>query len=349
MSEPHQQPVQPGPYIPQQAGDPLPPAQPQIPTQGGGGLPGALTVPYAPQHGVPGLPTQAEIAAGAAYQQVVLGYQPSVPFPPQPPQPAYRPARRRLWPAITVTIVLIALAAVVAWQELQIVDLSDRLAKTQAQAQADRDSAKAAAEAMASRIAGMEKESFHPEQIAAAALPSVFRVKAGQFSGTAWVVGKPTSGGGAYLFTNFHVVESVWNKGEKKVGIEHKDLRFDATIVKVDKDKDLAQLETTAKFTGLAVAAEAVQPGEPIVVVGAPLGLDSSVTTGVVSAIRKLEGTDETYVQFDAPINPGNSGGPVINAQGQVVGIATAKLKNAEGIGLAIPIGLACQAFPICG
>jgi S1-C subfamily serine protease len=202
---------------------------------------------------------------------------------------------------------------------------------------------------MASRVAALEKSAFHPDQIAAAALPSVFRVKAGQFSGPAWAVGKPTSGGGAYLFTNFHVVESVWNRGEKKVGIEHKDLRFDATIVKVDKDKDLAQLETTSKFTGLAIASNAVRPGEPIVVVGAPLGLDSSVTTGVVSAFRKIEGTDETYVQFDAPINPGNSGGPVINAQGQVVGIATAKLRNAEGIGLAIPIGLACQAFPICG
>jgi len=54
-------------------------------------------------------------------------------------------------------------------------------------------------------------------------------------------------------------------------------------------------------------------------------------------------------VQFDAPINPGNSGGPVINAQGEVVGIASAKVRNAEGIGLAIPISLACQLFPICG
>jgi S1-C subfamily serine protease len=248
-----------------------------------------------------------------------------------------------------MVIVLCALAGVVGWQGLQMVELSDRLTHAQAQAQADRDSAKAAAETMASRVAALEQSSFRPDQIAAAALPSVFRVKAGLFSGTAWAVGKPTSAGGAYLFTNFHVVESVWNRGDKRVGIEHKDLRFDATIVKVDKDKDLAQLETTAKFAGLAVAGEAVRPGEPIVVVGAPLGLDSSVTTGVVSAFRKIEGTDETYVQFDAPINPGNSGGPVINAQGQVVGIATAKLRNSEGIGLAIPINMACQAFPICG
>ncbi len=248
-----------------------------------------------------------------------------------------------------VALVLVLLAGVVGWQALRIIELSDRLTQAQGQAQLDRASSKTEVEAMASRVAALEKAAFHPDQIAAAALPSVFRVKAGAFSGTAWAVGKPTSGGGAYLFTNYHVVESVWKKGDRKVGIEHKDLRFDATIIKVDEDKDLAQLETTAKFTGLAVASQAVRPGEPIVVVGAPLGLDSSVTTGVVSAFRKIEGTDETYVQFDAPINPGNSGGPVINAQGQVVGIATAKLRNSEGIGLAIPIALACQTMPICG
>jgi putative serine protease PepD len=132
------------------------------------------------------------------------------------------------------------------------------------------------------------------------------------------------------------------------VNIEHKQQLYRATIVKVDKERDVAHLETDGKFPGLVVSSSDVRPGQPIVVVGAPLGLDSSVTTGVVSAFRKLEGTDDTYVQFDAPINPGNSGGPVINAQGQVVGIATAKIRNAEGIGLAIPIGQACQLFPIC-
>ena len=81
--------------------------------------------------------------------------------------------------------------------------------------------------------------------------------------------------------------------------------------------------------------------------VGAPLGLDDTVTSGVVSAYRP-DDTDGPTIQFDAPINPGNSGGPVVNASHQVVGLATAKAKDAEGIGLAIPIKTACDTFAVC-
>jgi len=84
-----------------------------------------------------------------------------------------------------------------------------------------------------------------------------------------------------------------------------------------------------------------------VVVVGAPLGLEDSVTTGVVSAYRPDDAEGAT-IQFDAPINPGNSGGPVVNASNQVVGIATAKAKDAEGIGLAIPVKTACTTFAVC-
>ena len=80
--------------------------------------------------------------------------------------------------------------------------------------------------------------------------------------------------------------------------------------------------------------------------VGAPLGLEDSVTTGVVSAYRQ-ESNGPT-IQFDAPINPGNSGGPVVNSADEVVGLATAKARDAEGIGLAIPIKTACDAFGVC-
>jgi S1-C subfamily serine protease len=70
------------------------------------------------------------------------------------------------------------------------------------------------------------------------------------------------------------------------------------------------------------------------------------VTTGVVSAIRDdIPGeAGKTFIQFDAAINPGNSGGPVVDAQKQVVGVASEKV-NAEGIGLAIPISNACRSF----
>ena len=275
-----------------------------------------------------------------------------VPLPPamQPPMLLAPPVAPRPRRSIVTTLLLILLILAVSGQTYWIYQLSGQLSEAKTEAARDRQNAGDTVEAVSSRVAELEKAAFHPDQIAKNTLPSVFRVKADRFSGTAWAVGKPTASGGANLFTNYHVVETVWDKGgERKVSIEHNEKLYYAKIVGVDKDKDVAHLQTDDKFPGLPVARGAVTPGQPIVVVGAPLGLESSVTTGVVSAFRKLEGGSDTYVQFDAPINPGNSGGPVINAQGEVVGIASAKVRNAEGIGLAIPIDLACQLFPICG
>ena len=67
----------------------------------------------------------------------------------------------------------------------------------------------------------------------------------------------------------------------------------------------------------------------------------------VISAYRP-DDQEGPMIQFDAPINPGNSGGPVINARAEVIGIASAKFLESEGIGLAIPIGLACDKYPVC-
>lgn len=248
-----------------------------------------------------------------------------------------------------LVLTILVLFGLSSAQAFLVYKLTRELDQTRAQARADRVAASAEVEAVASRVAELERAAFRPDRIAEAALPSVFRVKAGQASGTAWAVGKPRADGGANMFTNFHVVETFWNTGGRSVSLEHRQQLYKATIVKVDKDLDVAHLETDGKFPGLTISPTEVRPGQPIVVVGAALGLDNSVTTGVVSnATRRLEGDSNTYVQFDAPINPGNSGGPVINAQGQVVGIASAKIRNAEGFGLAIPIADACRLFPIC-
>ncbi|GAB3956496.1 hypothetical protein GCM10027614_68900 [Micromonospora vulcania] len=271
-------------------------------------------------------------------------------WPGAAPLPAARPARRR-WPAVLATLAVVVLAAVAGVQAYQLNRLSDRLGDT------DRRLAQAQA-ADGTRIEGLDKRAealekqagaaFNPEAVASAVLPSVFRVRAGQFTGTAFAVGKPATGGGTNLFTNFHVVEAVWDGGGRQVFLERTDQRFPATIVKVDKTNDVAQLRTTGKFTGLVTAPAAVKSGQQIVVVGAPLGLEDSVTTGVVSALRDAQGSSGPAIQFDAPINPGNSGGPVINGSKQVVGIATAKARDAEGIGLAVPIKVACDGFKIC-
>ncbi|HEX2771725.1 MAG TPA: S1C family serine protease [Micromonosporaceae bacterium] len=273
------------------------------------------------------------------------------PGPPAVPGQAAALGPRQGRSRTVAVLAALVLLAVLGWQAYQIVHLSGQVRD------ADRrlDQAVAADDARADgldeRVGALERDAgkvFNPEAISAAVLPSVFRVVAGPVSGTAFAVGKPASGGGTNLLTNWHVVEAVWESGQRRVFLERTGQRFPATIVKVDKEHDVAQLKADARFTGLVAASAPAKSGQQIVVVGAPLGLEDSVTTGVVSAQRSIPDLAGPVIQFDAPINPGNSGGPVVNGDKQVVGIATAKQRDAEGIGLAVPIKTACDAFPIC-
>src|SRR4029453_8050561 len=104
----------------------------------------------------------------------------------------------------------------------------------------------------------------------------------------------------------------------RKVFLERGKDELSATIVKVSKGKDLALLRANRKVAGLETATATVKPGQQVVVVGAPLGLEDTVTTGVVSAYRP-DDSDGPSIQFDAPINPGNSGGPVVNSADDVL------------------------------
>ncbi len=262
-------------------------------------------------------------------------------------EPAAEPAvlkgrgRTRL---LTLAIVLV-LVLVSGWQAYRLERVGRNNDKLAAVLSAERDKSSQ----LTDRTTRLEKQLagvFDPEAISSAVLPSVFRVRAGQFTGTAFSVGGKAASGEANLLTNFHVVESVWNAGNRRVFLERGKDELSATIVKVSRDKDLALLRATKKITGLAAAPATVKPGQQIVVVGAPLGLEDSVTTGVVSAYRQED--NGPTIQFDAPINPGNSGGPVVNSADEVVGLATAKARDAEGIGLAIPIKTACDAFEVC-
>lgn len=335
---------------------------PDSPTPGGpawagtgpGGWPASGQAAGTP---LPGGPAP-QPAAGPGHSGVPVGQPVSgAAYPPgQPGWPApvtagpAAPARRRWLPVAALALAAV-LAVVAGVQAYQLNRLDDRLATTDrrlAEAQSADDTRLGGLEKRAEALEKQAGAAFNPEAVASAVLPSVFRVRAGQFTGTAFAIGKPLAGGGTTLLTNFHVVESVWDGGGRKVFLERTDQRFDATIVKVDEAKDLAQLRTTAKFTGLVAARTPVKSGQQIVVVGAPLGLQDSVTTGVVSAFRKDEDGSGPVIQFDAPINPGNSGGPVINGAKEVVGIATAKARDAEGIGLAVPVKTACDTFKIC-
>ncbi|NUT35088.1 MAG: trypsin-like serine protease [Hamadaea sp.] len=248
------------------------------------------------------------------------------------------------WPGVVALALVAVLLALTGFQAYQINDLGNDLDAARAElAKADAEGGKRV-EAIENRLATQ----FDAEKIAAKSLPSVFRVRTGQSIGTAFAVGAAASDGGTNLLTNFHVIEDVWDSGTKKVKIEHADQLYDATVVAGDKKADIAQLHTTAKIPGLKVAAGEAKSGQQILVVGAPLGLKDTVTSGVVSAFRAQSSQHGPYIQFDAPINPGNSGGPVINAAYEVIGIASAKYTEAEGLGLAIPIKIACDEFSIC-
>jgi S1-C subfamily serine protease len=204
---------------------------------------------------------------------------------------------------------------------------------------------------LADRVGELERragEVFDPEAVADAVLPSVFMVVAGDFTGTAFAVGPATANGGTNLFTNYHVVQAVWEQGGREVSLERTNQRYQAEIVDVDEETDVAWLTTSASFRGLATSGE-VRSGQQIIAVGAPLGLSDVVTTGVVSTpAQELPDGSGPWIQFDAAVNPGNSGGPVVNADRAVVGIATRKSNAAEGIGFAVPIDVACDLFDIC-
>jgi putative serine protease PepD len=261
--------------------------------------------------------------------------------------PAAPPRRSRRGQAALVLAALLTIITV--GQTYFIVRLDQRQNRTERAALESRKQADARIHGLETRVNALETQAgkaLDAAAVAADVTPSVFRVIAGDFSGTAFAIGKEPTGGGTDLLTNFHVVEKLYDSGGRNVAVERDNKRYTAKIVKVGHGKDIALLHANESFPRLQPAPATATQGQPVVVIGAPLGLEETVTTGVVSALR--ETADGPVVQFDAPINPGNSGGPVVNAQKQVVGIATAKANAAEGIGLAIPIAVACGSLANC-
>jgi len=147
-----------------------------------------------------------------------------------------------------------------------------------------------------------------------------------------------------YILTNNHVVE-----GAEKVKIRLNDGReFTATLKGQDSRTDLAVLYIKAKDLPVAVLGDSdkLEVGEWAIAIGSPFGLEHTVTVGVISAKGRSglgTGTYEDFIQTDASINPGNSGGPLINIDGEVIGINAMIIQPGTGIGFAIPINMAKQ------
>ncbi|BBD53842.1 HhoA/HhoB/HtrA family serine endopeptidase [Planktothrix agardhii] len=144
------------------------------------------------------------------------------------------------------------------------------------------------------------------------------------------------------IITNAHVVD-----GATKVSVVLKDGRqFEGKVVGTDPVTDVAVIEIQAdNLPTLTIGnSETLQPGELAIAIGNPLGLDNTVTVGIISATGRsgsevgIPDKRVSFIQTDAAINPGNSGGPLLNQKGEVIGMNTAIIQGAQGLGFAIPI-----------
>jgi serine protease Do len=146
------------------------------------------------------------------------------------------------------------------------------------------------------------------------------------------------------ILTNEHVVGRA-----SRIRVSLADGReFDAELVGADPNHDIAVLRALAseELPWLPLGSSSdLMVGEPVIAIGNPFGLSNTVTTGVISAldrsIRTERRTFHGFLQTDASINPGNSGGPLLDAEGELVGINTAVYQGGQGIGFAIPIDAA--------
>jgi len=146
------------------------------------------------------------------------------------------------------------------------------------------------------------------------------------------------------ILTNDHVISGA----SRIIATTKSGTELECEVVGSDADNDLAVLRVKnapASLPTLKLGTSSdILIGETIVAIGNPFGFSNTVTAGVVSALgRSVRGNDNQrvytyFIQIDAPINPGNTGGPVVNIQGEMIGIATAIIGGAQGIGFAIPV-----------
>ena len=170
--------------------------------------------------------------------------------------------------------------------------------------------------------------------------PAVVLIRTGSGLGTGVVI----DGKQGLILTNAHVVGR-----NRQVNVRLKSAReLTGQVLGVDRDIDIAVVKVSSAIALPAAVlgdSDRIDVGQTAIAIGNPLGLEQSVTSGVVSAVnrRLSEKQEQGFIQTDAAINPGNSGGPLVDSQGRVIGINTAVLRvdGAEGLGLAIPINVA--------
>ena len=166
---------------------------------------------------------------------------------------------------------------------------------------------------------------------------AVVEVKCGNALGSGWPL---STGSQTVIVTNHHVIEPCLDP-LVPVMINFAGGSISADDLISDEGNDLAVIRTSHSFEGLATA-EKPRIGQWVMSVGNPLGLDRSVNFGTVSNV------ENTQIILDVAINPGNSGGPLVNADGQVIGVTSSVVSDANNIGIAIALKQLCENLLIC-
>ena len=165
-------------------------------------------------------------------------------------------------------------------------------------------------------------------------LPSVVTVKTNAAQGTGFIIDS-----NGYVVTNAHVLAD--SNGYLAQGIQiitDSQNTISATFIGYDANLDLALIKVPGTYTPLKLGdSNSVQVGDKVIAIGNPLGLQFSVSEGIVSAVNR-QGSNgvKAYIQTDASLNPGNSGGPLINQNGEVVGMNNFKISGGENLGFAL-------------
>jgi len=161
------------------------------------------------------------------------------------------------------------------------------------------------------------------------AIKGVVTIRTDVGQGTGFII---TNNG--YVVTNAHVLSGA----REAIAIDYNQNINTVTLIGYDSEFDIALLKIAGQHDKLRLDdSNDVQIGEKVIAIGNPLGLQFSVTAGIISAIHRtgLNGQD-AYIQTDAALNPGNSGGPLINKEGKVIGINNFKVSSGESLGFAL-------------
>jgi putative serine protease PepD len=256
--------------------------------------------------------------------------------------------------AVAVALLVALLAGALTWKRLddqrdEIAGLRRELAAATKSANAQRAATDATTRDLSLRVGTLEAAAQNtpdPVALSQQTMPSVFTIETDFGLGSAWVAA--STNGTSLLVTNFHVIADTYDNGGNTVHVKQADKVYLGTIVHTSAADDLAIVSVPIALPALTVDTAEPKPGDAVLVVGSPLGLEGTVSSGIVSAMRTEDGV--RYIQFTAPISPGNSGGPVLDAHGKVIGVSVAKAvsEGVEGLGFAVPAARVCASFDVC-